>query len=65
MSVHEDLLRALEGEGEKASSEQRVGGVFLSMGGDTLTFPHHNYCSRHPKTVAYLQQHRLEVVVGH
>jgi len=58
VSIHEQFLSQLELEGEKSSSEQRVGGVFLKMVADVFPSPHTLYCSHHPKAVAYLQEHK-------
>uniref|UniRef100_A0A6A7GA09 Rho guanine nucleotide exchange factor 7-like n=2 Tax=Hirondellea gigas TaxID=1518452 RepID=A0A6A7GA09_9CRUS len=61
LSVHQELLSRLEGEGEKASSEQRVGRVFLGMAGDILSQPHRQYCSQHPRAVCFIQEHQSEI----
>lgn len=57
ITLHMELLARLEGEGEKESVDQRVGGVFLTMAADLMCRPHKLYCSHHPKAVSKMHDH--------
>lgn len=61
LSVHTDLLEALEAVREQPSREQRVGGAFLQLAAH-MKATHLVYCANHPRAVQLLD--RLKETLG-
>ncbi|KAH9369989.1 hypothetical protein HPB48_001866 [Haemaphysalis longicornis] len=55
LSVHTDLLEALEAVREQPSREQRVGGAFLQLAAH-MKATHLVYCANHPRAVQLLDR---------
>jgi len=57
LELHNTLLAQLEDCYVKASGEQRVGHIFLSMA-EKMKNVHTNYCSNHPRAVCILENYK-------
>lgn len=62
VETHQQLLRLLDEEEQKASDEQRVGRLFLAWA-PRVKSVHQGYCSLHPRAAFILEKYRYLLLI--